>query len=178
MKKTVDKKSFDAPASKAVQAGGRNVIVGLLGRDQVRATFSFTKSMLSDVEFEATGCQRFLQQLDTLRSLILKLPEADRDLLQPSAKVTEIFSTLDRQDHSSILIRELVLRLQGKFQLPYTEAELCHCRAVPTEVVDRAIVAGSHTVQAVARVTSAGTSCGTCKPDTELLIEYRLRSLV
>jgi len=156
----------------------KTVDVGLLGRDQVRATFTFTASLLSAVEFEATGCQKFLQQLRALRSLILNLPESERDLLQPSTKVTEIFSTLSRQDHSSILIRELILRLQDRFQLPFTEAELCHCRAVPTEVVDRAIVAGSHTVQAVARVTSAGTSCGTCKPDTELLIEYRLRALV
>lgn len=170
--------------------------VGLFGRDQVKATFIFSEpptgtaaaestlaestlaeSTLIDVQFVATGCQRFLEQLSSLRSLILALPTADRNFSQPSLKLAQVFSTLNRQDHSSILVRELILRLRGQFQLPYQESELCHCRAVPTEVVDRAIVAGSHTVQAVARVTSAGTSCGTCKPDTELLIEYRLRPL-
>lgn len=77
-------------------------------------------------------------------------------------------------DHAAILIRELILRATNQFRLPYGEAELCHCRAVPVEVVDRAIVSGCHTVEAVARSTSAGTSCGTCKPDTERLIAYRL----
>lgn len=155
----------------------KTIDVGLLGRDQVRATFTFTESILNEVEFEASGCQKFLQLLAALREDILKLPHADRDLVNPSAKLSEIFSTFNKSDHSSILIRELILRLQEKFQLPYAETEICHCRAVPTEVVDRAIIAGSHTVQAVARVTSAGTSCGTCRSDTELLLEYRLRAL-
>lgn len=155
----------------------KTIDVGLFGRDSVKATFSFAESTLIDVEFAATGCQKFLTQLNVLRRLILNLPPSDRNIFQPTEKLAEVFSTLSRQDHSSILVREVILRLRDQFQLPYKEAELCHCRAVPTEVVDRAIVAGSHTVQAVARVTSAGTSCGTCKSDTELLIEYRLRPL-
>ncbi|MBK7892474.1 MAG: (2Fe-2S)-binding protein [Bdellovibrionales bacterium] len=77
-------------------------------------------------------------------------------------------------DHAAILLRELVLRGAGRFQLPYQEPELCHCRAVPTEVVDRAIISGCHSIESVARITSAGTSCGTCKPDTEKLMAYRL----
>jgi bacterioferritin-associated ferredoxin len=155
----------------------KTINVELFGRDNVIATFTFSESTLTDIKFETTGCQKFLNQLDTLRGMLLKLPESERNVLQPTPKVAEIFSSFSQQDHSAILIRELVLRLRDQFQLPYKEAELCHCRAVPTQVVDRAIVAGAHTVQAVARVTSAGTSCGTCKLDTELLIEYRLRPL-
>ncbi|MBN8541267.1 MAG: (2Fe-2S)-binding protein [Deltaproteobacteria bacterium] len=155
----------------------KTISVELFGRDKVLATFTFSESTLIDVKFDATGCQKFLDQLAALREMLLKLPESERNVLKPSAKVAEVYSTLKRQDHSTILIRELILRLRDQFQLPYKESELCHCRAVPTEVVDRAIVAGAHSVPAVARVTSAGTSCGTCKPDTELLIEYRLRPL-
>ncbi len=160
----------------------KKVDVYLLGRDAVKATFTFSDgessdSVLEDLKFEATGCQRFLTQLEDLRNAILQLPTADRKIFGESQKVAKIFANLNQRDHTSILLRELILRLRNQFQLPYQEQELCHCRAVPTEVVDRAIIAGSHTVQAVARVTSAGTSCGTCKPDTELLIEYRLRPL-
>jgi bacterioferritin-associated ferredoxin len=155
----------------------KTINVELFGRDNVVASFTLSGSTLVDVKFEATGCQKFLIQLDTLRISLLNLPESERNVLVPSEKVAEIFSALNRQDHSTILIRELILRLRDQFQLPYKEAELCHCRAVPTAVVDRAIVAGAHSVQAVARVTSAGTSCGTCKLGTELLIEYRLRPL-
>lgn len=77
-------------------------------------------------------------------------------------------------DHSSLLVKELILKCQGKWKLPYEHDELCHCRAVPTRIVDQAIVAGAHTPEVVSRQTSASTACSTCRPDVERLIAYRL----
>jgi bacterioferritin-associated ferredoxin len=78
------------------------------------------------------------------------------------------------QTHAEVLLRELLLKARGQWQLPYSEAELCHCRLVPTEVVDQAIVGGAHTPEKVSRQTSASTACGTCRPEVEKIINYRL----
>lgn len=156
----------------------RQIEVLFLGRDRVQATFTFSSSSehspLANIEFKGSGCGPFLQALEDFKKRIFALPEKNR--------VIHGDETFDLQvsagaDHSSILIRELVLRLRGSFELPYREEELCHCRGVPTAVVDRAIIGGCHTIQSVARMTSAGTSCGTCKPDTESLISFRLKAL-
>lgn len=77
-------------------------------------------------------------------------------------------------DISSLLMRELLLRVRGQFDPPYKEEELCHCRGIPTKVVNDAIVAGAHTPQKVSRLTSASTACGTCRPDVQAMINYRL----
>jgi bacterioferritin-associated ferredoxin len=76
--------------------------------------------------------------------------------------------------HSEILVRELILRTQQQFDFPYQHHEICHCRAVPTEKVDQAIVQGAHTPEAVSRLTSASTACGSCKPDVEKILSFRL----
>lgn len=75
-----------------------------------------------------------------------------------------------------LLMRELVLKAQSKWALPYTEAELCHCRAIPTEKVDQAIVYGAHRPEVVSRRTSASTACGTCRPNVQSILAYRLGS--
>jgi bacterioferritin-associated ferredoxin len=76
--------------------------------------------------------------------------------------------------HVDVLLRELLLKATGQWSYPYQEEELCHCRAVALKTVDDSIVGGCHTVEAVARATSAGTSCGTCRTDTKRIIDYRL----
>lgn len=101
-----------------------------------------------------------------------------REVIQEINATQDWPSLVRGSDHSSILVRELLMRAMGTFQMPYTEVELCHCRAVPTDTVDRAIVGGCHTIGMVARMTSAGTSCGTCKQDTEKLIAFRLSEIV
>lgn len=156
----------------------KKVEVVFLGRDRVTATFEFEgadiSSTIRSIHFAGSGCSAFLSELESFRDLVLKLaPEKRR--LKESPDFDGLVSAA--HDHVAILIRELILRARETFALPYGEIELCHCRAVPTAVVDRAIISGCHTVQSVARTTSAGTSCGTCKPDTESLIAYRLKSL-
>lgn len=76
--------------------------------------------------------------------------------------------------HSEMLVRELILKARGEWKPPYEHEELCHCRMIPTEVVDQAIVAGAHAPEIVSRWTSASTACGTCRPDVEKMIAYRL----
>jgi bacterioferritin-associated ferredoxin len=80
----------------------------------------------------------------------------------------------DQHDHSSLLLRELILKLRGEWKFPYEEAELCHCRTIPAQVVDQAIVGGAHTPEMVSRQTSASTACGTCRPNVQKIIDYRL----
>lgn len=79
-------------------------------------------------------------------------------------------------DHGSLLLRETILKLRGEWKFPYQEDELCHCRMIPTEDVDQAIIAGAHTPEAVTRLTSASSACGTCRPQVQRLIDYRLGS--
>lgn len=159
----------------------KQVEVLFLGRDRVVAIFEFDASggtgvggTIRSLSFTGSGCSSFMAALDELKARVMALPDGVRRL-QGSPEFDRLISA--SHDHVAILLRELVLRARDQFALPYKDAELCHCRAVPTEVVDRAIISGCHSVQSVARMTSAGTSCGTCKPDTESLIAYRLKAL-
>jgi len=79
-------------------------------------------------------------------------------------------------DHAEILLRELILKLHNEWQFPYKEAEVCHCRNVSCRTVDQAIIAGAHTTSIVSRQTSASTACGTCRPDVQAMIDYRLQA--
>lgn len=76
--------------------------------------------------------------------------------------------------HSELLLKELILKLKNQWAYPYTDDELCHCRIIKTEIVDQAILAGAHTPEAVSLWTSASTACGTCRPNVEKMISYRL----
>lgn len=78
------------------------------------------------------------------------------------------------QDHSSLLLREMILKLRGEWNFPYQEQEICHCRTISTHTVDQAVIAGAHTPEIVTRQTSASTACGTCRPEVQKIIDYRL----
>lgn len=76
--------------------------------------------------------------------------------------------------HAAVLLREFILKVKGQFVDPYPHEELCHCRSVPAAIVKKAILSGAHTVELVGQITTAGTACGTCRPDTEKLIRFHL----
>lgn len=78
------------------------------------------------------------------------------------------------QSHSEMIVRELILKLQGKWQYPYQEEELCHCRHVSTQTVDVAILNGAHSTELASQWTGCSTACGTCRPNVEQMIQYRL----
>lgn len=109
----------------------------------------------------AIGCEALL-------SLVAELRARDGD---DPAKWT----LPEGPGHAEILVREFILRARGEWAFPYPHDELCHCRMIPARVVDQAIIAGAHTPEAVSRATSASTACGTCRPDVEKILEYRLR---
>ena len=129
----------------------------LENRDRVEIQ-SDDQGMVSSIR--ATGCLDLLTKVKTIKGL---LPE--------NAEKLFVFSD---NDHSSLMLNEIFLKALGQWNLPYKEAELCHCRAIPLQKVEAAIVSGFHTVEQVAEQTSAGTACGTCRPNTQSCIDYRL----
>lgn len=78
------------------------------------------------------------------------------------------------EDHSSLLLKEMILRLRGEWVFPYGEDEVCHCRNISTHTIDQAVIAGAHSAEVVTRQTSASTACGTCRPEVQKIIDYRL----
>lgn len=131
--------------------------VGLKNRDHLELIWNTPQEVLTEIQ--GLGCHEFLKLLSQWRT---HLQKPLNQIPLPSG-----------EDHGSMLLREALLRAQGKWHPPYQEEELCHCRAVPYKEVDAAIVAGCHSVEAVALETSAGTACGTCRDDTFKTIEFR-----
>ena len=127
----------------------------LKGRDLLEAEIINDK-----VQLKAIGCSELLNLIRTLKSQ------------EPDIKKWQI-PTGD--GHSEMLLRELLLKVRGQWNYPYEHLELCHCRAIPTENVDQAILGGAHTPEKVSRWTSASTACGTCRADVEKILEYRLK---
>jgi bacterioferritin-associated ferredoxin len=118
-----------------------------------------SQRMIVAAKLTGRGCLPFLELLVTWRPKL----KGSLDALQIP----------DGDGHSAILLREAILKVQGRWFFPYGEEELCHCRAIPTAKVDAAIVGGCKNVKSVSRETSAGTSCGTCRTDIEAIIKYR-----
>ncbi|MBX2986656.1 MAG: (2Fe-2S)-binding protein [Bdellovibrionaceae bacterium] len=127
----------------------------LHGRDLLEATLENGTCRLRLI-----GCEALLQQVRALR---------ERHGDDPQSWALPAGS-----GHTDMLIRELILKRRGEWDFPYKDAEICHCRLVATVIVDQAIVTGAHTPEVVSRWTSASTSCGTCRPDVEKIIAYRL----
>lgn len=78
--------------------------------------------------------------------------------------------------HSELLLKEVLLKSRGEWKYPYEHAELCHCRSVATEIVDQAIIAGAHQPEVVSRQTGASMACGTCRPEVQKIIDFRLKN--
>lgn len=137
-----------------------DVEVALPLRDRVSLSLEVEGGQIRSSRLHGVGCTEFLKLLRDWRPKLTG--ELDAVPLPPG------------ESHAAILLRELILKAQGKWDFPYKEEELCHCRAVLTSVVDAAIVGGCKTSAAVSRETSASTSCGTCRPDVEAILKYRL----
>lgn len=133
---------------------------GVSGRDEVVANIETKDSLILSSSLKAIGCLPFLHLVDEYRG---KIKGEVQNLTPPSS-----------HDHAGLIMRELILKIKGEWDFPYKEVELCHCRAIACEKVDAAILYGAQSAEAVARATSAGTGCGTCRPHTEKIIKYRL----
>jgi bacterioferritin-associated ferredoxin len=137
------------------------VAVSLEGRDDLSLALDVVNGEISNARLTGRGCTEFL-----------KLIQAWRPKLTGAVGTVEIPKG---NSHAEILLREALLKAKGEWKFPYQEEELCHCRAIATSKVDAAIVGGCRSVRSIARETSAGTSCGSCRPDTESIINYRLQ---
>ncbi len=131
------------------------------GRESLLLKLTIEAGEIQSVEMKSKGCMDFLLLSQKMKS---KLIGAISDLLPPTGA-----------DHSSIIWREMVARIQDTWSLPVEHAELCHCRKISTEKVDRSIVYGAHSVEEVRNRTSANTGCGTCKEDVQAMINNRLK---
>jgi NAD(P)H-nitrite reductase large subunit len=132
------------------------------GREQVRLELQVSeKDEIISARLTGVGGPRFLDLLKEVRST-LKGPLHDIPL--PLGQTPE-----------ALCLREAILKAQGMWIFPYDQEELCHCRVVPTAIVDQAICVGAHTPRQVSEQTSASTACGTCRSDVEAIIRFRLR---
>ncbi len=131
------------------------------GRESLQLKLTIENGNILKVAMQAKGCMDFLLLCQKMKA---KLTGPIVDLLPPPGT-----------DHGSVIWRELIARIQGQWKIPVEHEELCHCRKISTQRVDRAIVFGAHTVDEIRKRTSANTGCGTCKPDVESMIKNRLQ---
>lgn len=139
----------------ADSAKSNSFVIEIDGRDRIEATFADGKYSLHVI-----GCSKLLKLLSELKNKF-------------GSELTK-WQLPEGTEHEDLLVRELILRVQGQWKFPYEHAELCHCRNILTRVVDQAITAGAHTTEVVSRRTSASTACGTCRPNVQKIIDYRL----
>lgn len=137
------------------------IFAGVKGRDEVTVDLEVSNDSITRAQVKAIGCLPFLNLINAFKP---KLNGLIASLNVPSGV-----------DHSTLILKELILKIKGHWEFPYKEVELCHCRAIPLAKVDAAIIYGAHTVEEVARKTSAGTGCGTCRRDSEKIIKFRLK---
>lgn len=132
---------------------------GVSGRDIVTLALKTQKTGRMDVSLTAIGCLPFLRAVEKLRQTLKGSPAT--------------WALPEGSDHVGQLLREVILKGRGEWNPPYQEEELCHCRSIPTQVVNDAIVCGAENTDVIAKITSAGTACGTCRPNSQALINYR-----
>lgn len=130
------------------------LIVEIAGRDKLEVT------SIKPFKMKVIGCTQLLQTLNNLK--------------EKHGSDISVWPIPMENDHTSLLIKELILKLNNKWEHPYLHEEVCHCRSVPLETVEQAIFNGAHTPEMVSRWTSASTACGTCRTDVEKILKYRL----
>lgn len=132
------------------------LVVEIAGRDRLEVT------SLEPFKMKIIGCELMWSTLQDMKT-------------QYGPDITS-WPLPEGTDHVSLLLKELILKLHGKWEHPYPHAEVCHCRNVPLTTVEEAIFAGAHTPEMVSRWTSASTACGTCRSDVIKILEFRLGS--
>lgn len=111
--------------------------------------------------FKCSGPVELLEKVESLRSQFGVDP---KDWPNPEVSSTDPMADL--------FLMKFIQKVKRLWNLPYKHEELCHCRLVPTEKVTNAIEQGAKTVTDIARVTLAGTGCGTCRSDSEELLQF------
>lgn len=130
------------------------------GREHLKLELTLDGDSIKEVTMTCVGCLDFLNMSQLMKK---NLHGSIQQIQPPSGN-----------DHSSMIWREIIETIQEKWQNPVKQEELCHCRKVTTQKVDRAIVYGATTLADVRVRTSANTGCGTCKSDVVMLINNRI----
>ena len=130
------------------------------GRESLQLFYQISGGEITVSQLKVSGCLPFLETSKKWVSH-LKGPIASRDPPMGTS-------------HGDLIWQEVLLKIKKKWQSPVNQEELCHCRRVNTMTVDRAIVYGAHSVQAIRQQTSANTGCGTCHQMVVDLLEHRL----
>jgi bacterioferritin-associated ferredoxin len=138
--------------------------LGFTGRDQIKISYQWNGDRLQVTKAQLKGGLDFIRET---RALL-------KDEVQGKSR-SHIKALLQRPEPLSPLLTEMLELLLGESSRPYKDAELCHCRVVPTMKVIEAIHYGADSVQEIARRTSAGTGCGTCQVQSDKLIDFYLR---
>lgn len=133
----------------------KNYSVKIENRDEINATVDEA----GVIKYSGKGCLSLLEKLEWARSQAPKL-----DKLQAL--------DLSGNEHTDLLFKELQSKILGRWDLPYKDKELCHCRAVETNLVVSSIYSGADTLAKVGSMCSAGTSCGNCQPDIGSCLSY------
>ncbi len=132
------------------------LVVEFKGRDRLEIT------SLSPFKMKIIGCENLHKKLTSLKK-------------SEGADIAK-WKLQKEKDHVSLLINELILRLQNNWSHPYPHEEVCHCRVVSLETVEQAILNGADTPEMVSKWTMASTACGTCRPDVEKILNFRLKA--
>ena len=130
------------------------IVVEIKGRDRLEVT------SVVPFKMKIIGCDKLHKKLAELKN-------------QYGSDLTKWPLQID-YTHVALLLNELILKLQNKWVHPYPHEEVCHCRTISLETVEQAIMNGADTPEMVSKWTSASTACGTCRPDVEKILKFRL----
>ena len=137
-----------------------------VGREELTLTVETSDSGPVKLQWFGIGDLEFLKALDAVRNQC--------ESFEVLAETAQLLDSWGGNSPFELMLREVILKANENWKHPYTDSELCHCRMVATELVDTAIIAGAHTSARVSRQTNASTQCGTCRPDVEAILAYRL----
>lgn len=130
------------------------------GGDEIHVVVDVNGSSIRAVSWNVVGSLALIAAAKNLKSTFPSTVEA---LVAPVGN-----------DAASLLVKELVLKIQNKWDAGDDDPEVCHCRKISQRSIERAIVLGAHTLEKVRKRTSANTGCGACMPDVLDLISKRV----
>ncbi len=130
-------------------------------REWVEFELTVKDGVISHVEWHAQGGTALLLASDNLAREI------------SGQTFDKLSMPIKNKSTSELMLREVIEKITGQ-NVPYVDEEICHCRKINRTVIDKLIVLGAHTPEKIRSWSTAGSGCGTCRPDVEKLIKLRV----
>ena len=130
-------------------------------REWIEFEFETDGELIKALRWKAQACHFVLEQ-------------ATKFTKQVKNKNFKQYKPQFSQDHAGLLMAEVWGKLKKEFVSPKDDLEICHCRKINEDVIDRAVVLGAHTPEKVKEWTSASSGCGTCRNEVQKIIQKRL----